>query len=83
MIILRERLVTIIAFGLAVEAIPNTTVVRTKIAGDLCPFDLAPDGTFSIDDGSANVLATPALTRDAACMVGTRDCSEVVSTAEN
>ncbi len=83
MIILRGQLATIIAFGLAVEAIPNTTVVRTKIAGDLCPFDLAPDGTFSIDDGSANILATAAPTRDAACMVGTRNRGEVVSTAEN
>ncbi len=54
-------------FGLAVEAPPNSTVVRASMTAYLCPSDVT-NGPFSVSDASGNVLATMTPASYAACV---------------
>jgi prepilin-type N-terminal cleavage/methylation domain-containing protein len=57
-----------INMSLPVEAPQNLTVVRTMIAGYLCPSDPTPGTTFPVDDGTGVVLANVSPTSYAACV---------------
>ena len=56
-------------FGLPVDALQNTTVIRSIITTYLCPSDLT-NGPFPVSDASGNVLATAAPSSYAACAGG-------------
>jgi prepilin-type N-terminal cleavage/methylation domain-containing protein/prepilin-type processing-associated H-X9-DG protein len=55
-------------FGLPVQSLENTTVVRTMLAMHLCPSDPMPGGPFAVTDANSSVLALMGPTSYAACV---------------
>lgn len=58
-----------INFGLSVEGVQNTTVIRSILTTFLCPSD-PTSGLFPVSDASGKVLATIAPSSYAACVGG-------------
>ncbi len=55
-------------FVVPVEALQNSTVVRSSVSAYLCPSDPIPGGPFGVTDASGNVLAMMGPTSYAACV---------------